>query len=123
MMRCNARCGKEHRLTMRHTMCLAQSQVKFNNAKWRVFKLLSRCAHKSVRRRVIPPPLRPRPPLAINRSQRVGLINRAINYCISRHNNEVSSFRKTYGHHVGGRAISPPLMWCTNAFKRFFWML
>lgn len=43
------------------------------------------------------------PPLAINRSQRVVLINRALNYCISRHNNEVSSFRKKYGHHVGGR--------------------
>lgn len=42
-------------------------------------------------------------PLAINRSQRVGLINRALNYCISRHNNEVSSFRKKYGYHVGGR--------------------
>lgn len=101
---CSA-CESDNAPATAATMAALRSQLNLlNNSHLRVFKLLSRCGHKSVRRRCNPRPRCARaPPLAINRSQRVGLINRALNYCISRHNNEVSSFRKKYGHHVGGR--------------------
>lgn len=88
------------------TQCLLTSLPVnlFNILSWEYLSFyrgwaINRCADASNPR----PRCARAPPLAINRSQRVGLINRALNYCISRHNNEVSSFRKNYGHHVGGR--------------------
>lgn len=93
-----------------------------NNFQLRVFKLLSRHGHKSLRGRIIPARA---PPPAINRSQRVGLINRALYYCISRHNNEVSSFGKNYGPHVGGRLVPKRIFtdYCVRmCLDGFFWL-